>query len=203
MGGTIGKIFKGVWGQKEDVRILQLGFDAAGKTTMLYKLKLGEVTTMVPTIGALVEQVQYKNLHFQAWDLGGRDRIRPLQRHYWKATNAIIWVIDSSDVLRMPEVKDELHKILQLEELATCPILFMANKQDLPSALSVTEVLTSKRCYCFISQVVEKLELNVLNAMERVWHIEPCCATTGDGLYEGLDWLSAAIAGKVEGPKGG
>eukprot|EP01006_Ploeotia_vitrea_P016458 TRINITY_DN47136_c0_g1_i3.p1 TRINITY_DN47136_c0_g1~~TRINITY_DN47136_c0_g1_i3.p1 ORF type:complete len:191 (+),score=22.44 TRINITY_DN47136_c0_g1_i3:70-642(+) len=190
MGGTIGKIFKGVWGQKEDVRILQLGFDAAGKTTMLYKLKLGEVTTMVPTIGALVEQVQYKNLHFQAWDLGGRDRIRPLQRHYWKATNAIIWVIDSSDVLRMPEVKDELHKILQLEELATCPILFMANKQDLPSALSVTEV-------------VEKLELNVLNAMERVWHIEPCCATTGDGLYEGLDWLSAAIAGKVEGPKGG
>lgn len=63
---------------KKDVRILMVGLDAAGKTTILYKLKLGEIVTTIPTIGFNVETVEYKNISFTVWDVGGQDKIRPL-----------------------------------------------------------------------------------------------------------------------------
>ena len=62
--------------KKKDV-FLMVGLDAAGKTTILYKLKLGEVVTTIPTIGFNVEQVDYKNISFTVWDVGGQDKIRP------------------------------------------------------------------------------------------------------------------------------
>ena len=68
-------------GAKEERRILMVGLDAAGKTTILYKLKLGEVVTTIPTIGFNVETVEYKNISFTVWDVGGQDKIRTLWRH--------------------------------------------------------------------------------------------------------------------------
>jgi ADP-ribosylation factor protein 1 len=63
------------------MRILMVGLDAAGKTTILYKFKLGEVVTTIPTIGFNVETVDYKNISFTVWDVGGQDKIRPLVQH--------------------------------------------------------------------------------------------------------------------------
>merc|ERR1719323_1523103 len=80
------------WGNKE-YRILMVGLDASGKTTILYKLHLGEVINSVPTIGFNVETVEYKNITFTLWDVGGQDKIRPLWRHYYKGTDAIIFVV--------------------------------------------------------------------------------------------------------------
>jgi len=80
MGLSISKLFNGLWGKKE-MRILMVGLDAAGKTTILYKLKLGEIVTTIPTIGFNVETVEYKNISFTVWDVGGQDKIRPLWRH--------------------------------------------------------------------------------------------------------------------------
>ena len=82
MGLTISKLFDRLFGKKE-MRILMLGLDAAGKTTILYKLKLGEVVSSVPTIGFNVETVEYKNIKFTVWDVGGQDKIRQLWRHYY------------------------------------------------------------------------------------------------------------------------
>ena len=73
---------------KQEMRILMVGLDAAGKTTILYKLKLGEVVTTIPTIGFNVETVEYKNISFTVWDVGGQDKIRPLWRHYYQNTQA-------------------------------------------------------------------------------------------------------------------
>ena len=70
MGLTVSKLFERMFGKKE-MRILMLGLDAAGKTTILYKLKLGEVVSSVPTIGFNVETVEYKNIKFTVWDVGG------------------------------------------------------------------------------------------------------------------------------------
>jgi ADP-ribosylation factor 1/2 len=70
MGLTVSKLFDRLFGKKE-MRILMLGLDAAGKTTILYKLKLGEVVSSVPTIGFNVETVEYKNIKFTVWDVGG------------------------------------------------------------------------------------------------------------------------------------
>lgn len=85
MGNIFGNLLKSLIGKKE-MRILMVGLDAAGKTTILYKLKLGEIVTTIPTIGFNVETVEYKNICFTVWDVGGQDKIRPLWRHYFQNT---------------------------------------------------------------------------------------------------------------------
>jgi len=186
MGSLFTKLFSG-WGKSEK-RILMVGLDAAGKTTILYKLKLGEVVTTIPTIGFNVETVEYKNISFTVWDVGGQDKIRPLWRHYYQNTQGIIFVVDSNDRERIDDTsgadnsaKEELHRMLAEDELRDAVLLVFANKQDLPNAMSVNEV-------------TEKLGLNQLR--NRKWYIQATCATTGDGLYEGLDWLSTTLKSK-------
>lgn len=177
MGQAFASLFKSLFG-KQDVRILMVGLDAAGKTTILYKLKLGEIVTTIPTIGFNVETVEYKNLKFTMWDVGGQDKLRPLWRHYYQNTNGVIFVVDSNDRDRVNQARDELHKMLAEDELRNAILLVFANKQDLPNAMSTTEV-------------TDKLGLHSLR--QRNWFIQGCCATTAQGLYEGLDWLAANI----------
>uniref|UniRef100_A0A8C9RGJ5 ARF GTPase 5 n=1 Tax=Scleropages formosus TaxID=113540 RepID=A0A8C9RGJ5_SCLFO len=118
MGLQISSLLSRFFG-KQQVRILMVGLDAAGKTTILYKLKLGEIVTTIPTIGFNVETVEYKNICFTVWDVGGQDRIRVLWRHYFQNTQ------------------------LQEIELQNAVLLVFANKQDLPNAMSVHD-LTDK-----------------------------------------------------------
>lgn len=99
------------------MRILILGLDGAGKTTILYRLQVGEVVTTIPTIGFNVEQVTYKNLKFQVWDLGGQTSIRPYWRCYYSNTDAIIYVVDSADRDRIGISKDELLYMLRVSNL--------------------------------------------------------------------------------------
>lgn len=182
MGQTFASAFKSLFG-KQEVRILMVGLDAAGKTTILFKLKLGEVVTTIPTIGFNVETVEYKNLKFTMWDVGGQDKLRPLWRHYFQNTNGVIFVVDSNDRDRVGQARDELQKMLAEDELRNAILLVFANKQDLPNAMSTTEV-------------TEKLGLHSLR--QRNWFIQGCCATTAQGLYEGLDWMSANIKSSLK-----
>ncbi|KAK2727385.1 hypothetical protein QYM36_008020 [Artemia franciscana] len=117
-----------------------IGLDAAGKTTILYKLKLGEIVTTIPTIGFNVETVEYKNISFTVWDVGGQDKIRPLWRHYFQNTQGLIFVVDSNDRERIGEAQDELQKMLSEDELRDAVVLVFANKQDLPNAMSPAEL---------------------------------------------------------------
>jgi small GTP-binding protein len=123
-----------------EMRILMVGLDAAGKTTILYKLKLGEVVNTIPTIGFNVETVEYKNISFNVWDVGGQDKIRLLWRHYYTNTQGLIYVVDSNDRERIDENREELHKMLSEEELKDAVLLVFANKQDLPGALTCPEI---------------------------------------------------------------
>ena len=174
MGMTLSKVWMRMFGTK-DMRILMVGLDAAGKTTILYKLKLGEVVTTIPTIGFNVETVEYKNISFTVWDVGGQDKIRPLWRHYYQNTQGLIFVVDSNDRDRIDDARAELHKMLEEEEMRDAVLLVYANKQDLPNAMTAAEV-------------TDKLGLQQMRS--RQWFIQSACATTGDGLIEGLDWLS-------------
>ena len=139
MGLTISNLFDKFFGKKE-MRILMLGLDAAGKTTILYKLKLGEVVSSVPTIGFNVETVTFKNLTFQVWDLGGQSSIRPYWRCYYQNTQAIIYVVDSCDTERLEIAKQELHAMLAEEELKETKLCVFANKQDMEGALSEADI---------------------------------------------------------------
>ena len=179
MGLAISKLFDRLFGKKE-MRILMLGLDAAGKTTILYKLKLGEVVSSVPTIGFNVETVEYKNIKFTVWDVGGQDKIRLLWRHYYQNTQGLIFVIDSSDKDRIDIAKEELQRMLGEEELRDAVVLVFANKQDM-AVMSVPEI-------------TERLGLHSMKG--RDWFIQGTCALTGDGLYDGLEWLGKTLTKK-------
>merc|ERR1712039_422494 len=182
MGLTFTKLFAKL-GYKKEMRILMVGLDNAGKTTVLYKLKLGEVVTTIPTIGFNVETVEYKNISFTVWDVGGQTKIRPLWRHYYQGTQGLIFVVDSNDRDRIEDAREELTKILGEDEMREAVLLVFANKQDLPNSMAATEV-------------TEKLSLHSMR--NRQWFIQSACATTGDGLYEGLDWLSRTLSSKKQ-----
>ncbi|XP_027858577.1 ADP-ribosylation factor 1-like [Xiphophorus couchianus] len=179
MGVIISQIFSRFI-SKFPVRILMVGLDAAGKTTLLYKLKLAEVVTTIPTIGFNVETVEYKNISFTVWDVGGQSVIRPLWRHYYTNTQGLIFVIDSSDSERIKEAADELHRQLEEDELRDVPVLVFANKQDLPRAMSVDDIT----------------EALSLSGVRQPWFVQSSCAVSGAGLVEGLDWLSDQILKK-------
>merc|ERR1719460_1109910 len=121
---------------KKEMRILMVGLDAAGKTTILYKLKLGEVVTTIPTIGFNVEEVAYKNINFTVWDVGGQDKIRKLWRYYYQNTQGLIFVVDSNDRDRIEDAREELTNILNEEEMREAVLLVFANKQDLPNSMT-------------------------------------------------------------------
>ncbi|KAK2885524.1 hypothetical protein Q8A67_016361 [Cirrhinus molitorella] len=155
MGNIFGNLLKSLIGKKE-MRILMVGLDAAGKTTILYKLKLGEIVTTIPTIGFNVETVEYKNISFTVWDVGGQDKIRPLWRHYFQNTQGLIFVVDSNDRERVNEAREELMRMLAEDELRDAVLLVFANKQDLPNAMNAAEItdklglhsLRHRNCVC-------------------------------------------------------
>merc|ERR1711974_461973 len=101
-----------------------------------YKLKLGEIVATIPTIGFNVETVEYKNISFTVWDVGGQDKIRPLWRHYYQNTQGLIFVVDSNDRDRVVEARDELHRMMSEDEMRDAVLLVFANKQDLPNAMN-------------------------------------------------------------------
>merc|ERR1712048_548641 len=107
---------------------------------MGYKLKLGVVVTTIPTIGFNVETVEYKLISFTVWDLGGRDKMRALWRHYYQGTNALIFVVDSNDRDRIEDAREELTKFLNEDEMSDVVLLVFANKQDLPNAMTAAQV---------------------------------------------------------------
>ncbi|KAL4681098.1 hypothetical protein H8957_006998 [Semnopithecus entellus] len=157
------------------MQILILGLDTAGKTTILYKLKLGETVPTIPTVGFHLETVEYKNITFTVWDVGSHFKIRPLWQHIFQNTKGLIFVVDSNDRERIDEAREVLTYLLEDDELRNAVLLVFTNKQDLPNTMNAAEI-------------TDKLGLHSLRY--RNWHIQATCATTGHGLYEGLDWLA-------------
>jgi len=155
-------------------RVLLLGLDSAGKTTIIHRLKYGEKIQTVPTIGFNIENVQYKGLELNIWDVGGQTELRGLWKHYYPGTQGIIWVVDSADRQRMSIAKDELHELLLEVELKSSTLVIIANKQDLPNA-------------CRKQEIIELLELK---SIKRKYEVFEASATKGTGLNEAIQWLS-------------
>ncbi|KAF6768442.1 hypothetical protein AHF37_05829 [Paragonimus kellicotti] len=172
MGNLITNLFSRLFGKKE-MRILMVGLDAAGKTTILYKLKLGEIVTTIPTIGFNVETVEYKNICFTVWDVGGFAHLLFFDCARFNVSYTHL------DRERIGEAREELSRMLNEDELRDAVLLVFANKQDLPQAMGAAEI-------------TDKLGLHALR--NRTWYIQATCATNGNGLYEGLDWLSATLS---------
>ena len=162
-----------------EARILMVGLDAAGKTTILYKLKLNETVTTIPTIGFNVERVSpCKGVSFTVWDVGGQEKIRPLWRHYFQNTQGLIYVVGSSDVARIAEARAELFRVIESPEMEGVPVVVIANKQDLPRALRSHELAQ---------------QLCLLQHKANPWHVQEACAKTGEGIYDAMHILSNMV----------
>eukprot|EP00879_Flechtneria_rotunda_P005926 GHRR01006232.1.p1 GENE.GHRR01006232.1~~GHRR01006232.1.p1 ORF type:complete len:183 (+),score=19.41 GHRR01006232.1:273-821(+) len=177
MGQIFTRLFDSLFGNKE-MRVVMLGLDAAGKTTILYKLHIGEVLTTVPTIGFNVEKVQYKNVVFTVWDVGGQEKLRPLWRHYFNNTDGLIFVVDSMDRDRIGRAGQEFRSIINDPLMKNSAILVFANKQDMRGCLTPAEVCEA---------------LGLAELRGRKWHVQSAIAIRGEGLYEGLDWLANTL----------
>lgn len=160
-------------------QILMVGLDAAGKTTILYKLKMNETIATIPTIGFNVETVSpVKGVSFTVWDVGGQDKIRPLWRHYFSGAQGLIYVVDASDRSRFNEAKNELDWILESDEMKGVPVVVLANKQDLPQAATPSDVA---------------IRLGLDKLRNRKWYVHGTSALSGDGILEAMKELSRLV----------
>jgi small GTP-binding protein len=156
------------------IRVLLVGLDGSGKTSLLYQMKMGELMKSIPTIGFNVEKIKFKSRCFDIWDVGGQDKIRKLWKYYYSGTKAIVFVVDSVDRERMDEVKEELNHLLLNPIFDSKPLLIYCNKQDLEEPMGTLEVMK---------------KLDLLKYKCNPWHLQTCSAKTGQGVKEGWNWL--------------
>ncbi|CAK9818152.1 E3 ubiquitin-protein ligase TRIM23 [Anthophora plagiata] len=168
-------------GTKIDMRVVILGLDGAGKTSILSAMRGITLSgPPIPTIGFNVESLEYKNLVFTLWDVGGEQKFRPLWKHYYHNTQAVIFVVDASNRSRFEEAQNELSKIVNDRELKDALFFIYANKQDIAGCASVeelTDILCLQNLCC-----------------GRAWHIQgSSLVTDAGGSTQGLDWLTQQL----------
>ncbi|KAJ3184839.1 hypothetical protein HDU85_001518 [Gaertneriomyces sp. JEL0708] len=167
-----------LWSNEEH-KIVVVGLDNAGKTTVLYRLLMGQTIATSPTIGSNVEQFKYRNINCMMWDIGGQDSLRQTWSMYFTNAKAVILVIDSTDKARLHLSREELHRMMEHEQLRKAVLLVFANKQDIKGAMHAASISN---------------QLGLSTLKDRQWHIQACSAITGDGLNEGMDWLVSKIS---------
>ncbi|KAM3436285.1 hypothetical protein MY4824_004436 [Beauveria thailandica] len=158
----------------KEMRILMLGLDNAGKTTIVKKILNEDVHTVSPTLGFIIKTIDYDGYKLNIWDVGGQKTLRSYWRNYFEKTDALIWVVDSTDRLRIEDCREELHGLLQEERLAGACLLIFANKTDVDGCMTEAEIL-------------QVLRLDEIRTHQ--WHILQCSAMTGKNLKEGLAWV--------------
>eukprot|EP01147_Barroeca_monosierra_P000739 gene739-4031_t len=168
--------------KEKSLRILMLGLDNAGKTTILRKFNGDDISTIMPTLGFNIQSLEYQGYTLDFWDVGGQKSLRSYWRNYFEKTDGLIWVVDCCDKRRLDDCRKELHALLQEERLVGASLLIFANKQDLPGALS-SEVI------CDV--------LSLDNLKGHHWKIQACSGVTGDGLVEGIDWMVNDISCRI------
>ena len=155
-------------------KVLVLGLDNSGKTTILKAVSEENIQNIKPTEGFNIKNLAVEGVSLCVWDLGGQKALREYWSNYYEGTNAIIYVIDSVDENRLSEAGAELKKLLEESHLSSIPVLIFANKQDISIALPPDQ----------IAEI-----LNLQDIKDRRWMIAACSAHTHEGLDDGLEWI--------------
>uniref|UniRef100_A0A8C3B811 ADP-ribosylation factor-like protein 11 n=1 Tax=Cairina moschata TaxID=8855 RepID=A0A8C3B811_CAIMO len=164
-----------------EARVVMLGLDLAGKSTLLYRLKSSRAMETCPTVGFNVESLRTPcGLPFTLWDVGGQSSLRASWPHYLEDTNILLFVLDSTDTARLPEALEALEEALGHPSLAGVPVLLLANKQEVPGAMAPAE----------LGQRLQRGRL-----MGHPWVLRGCSALTGQGLQEALGVLGELLRG--------
>merc|ERR1719373_526026 len=167
--------------KEKEARILMLGLDNAGKTTILKKMSQEDISHIMPTQGFNIKSLVQDGFKLNVWDIGGQKTIRPYWSNYFESSDALIYVIDSSDKRRLEESGQELRELLGEDKLGGIPLLIFANKQDLLQATPADEIARA---------------LALGSIADRTWTIQACSAKEGSGLQEGMAWLVQQVGSK-------
>ncbi|MBN3303512.1 ADP-ribosylation factor-like protein 11 [Amia ocellicauda] len=167
---------------KKSGRVLLLGLDSSGKSTLLYKVKRDQTVETSPTIGFNVEMLELENqVTLTMWDVGGQGQMRTNWRHYLEDCDILVFVVDGADASRLDEAKKALKQVLNDENMNKVPLLVLANKKDLPNSLTIQDI--SNR-------------LALPSYEDRDWEIQACSAYTGFGLQQACQSLGKLIKNK-------
>eukprot|EP00906_Rhabdomonas_costata_P033349 RCo046994 len=161
-----------------EARMLFLGLDNSGKTTILRKLSEEDISSTAPTQGFNVKSICHEGFRLNAWDIGGQKAVRAYWQHYLDGTDILVYVVDSADLKRLEETGVELGSLMREEKLARVPVLVLANKQDLANAISSDEIAVA---------------MDLHSIRDRKWQIQACSAKTGSGLNEAMEWALKTI----------
>ncbi|KAF1837412.1 ADP-ribosylation factor, partial [Decorospora gaudefroyi] len=158
----------------KEMRILMLGLDNAGKTTIVKKMMNEDVNSVSPTLGFIIKTVEYDGYKLNIWDVGGQKTLRTYWKNYFEKTDTLIWVVDATDRERIDDCRQELAGLLLEERLSGASLLVFKNKSDVPGAMTENEVRMG-------------LQLDAIKTHK--WHILTCSAMTGMNLQEGFEWV--------------
>ncbi|PIA99173.1 ADP-ribosylation factor-like protein 2 [Cercospora beticola] len=158
----------------KEMRILMLGLDNAGKTTIVKKIMDEDVTEVSPTLGFIIKTIDYEGYKLNIWDVGGQKTLRTYWKNYFEKTDTLIWVVDATDRERLGDCRDELKGLLLQERLMGASLLIFKNKSDIEGSMTEDEV---------------RQGLQLDNIRTHKWHILPCSAMTGFNLQTGLQWV--------------
>ena len=163
-----------------DKKVLFLGLDNAGKSTLLFQMRDNEFKETVPTVGLNVEQIKFRGTNFTLWDVSGQ--ATRLWKHYFDKIHAVVFVVDSSDMDRLAKARSLLHKCINDAELSKVPILVYANKQDVKEAHPAQEIEA-------------EMKLDQIKGGSRVGIVrfQAASAKSGEGIWEGIGQLCDAI----------
>jgi small GTP-binding protein len=175
MGSVASAVVSYVSPQK-DADVVIVGLDAAGKTTLLFKLTGVPPTREIqPTVGFETKSLQINKLHLQLWDLGGETTLRPMWRMYYKKARGLVFVIDSSDRTRMGLAVTEFTHLLNEAELRGVPILIIANKKDKPGRMKKLEIIDG---------------FHLRDIKDRQWSLSTTDALSGEGVAKAFEWMT-------------
>lgn len=174
--GTMGAIFTKLLDAfyNKKLEVVLVGLENSGKTTLLNVLAAGRPVETCPTIGLNVKLVRKGGVQMKCWDIGGQAQYRSEWGRYTRGCDVIIYVVDANALDSIPLARKELHRLLEDRELATTPLLVIANKIDLDPHISEPDLIR---------------ELNLDYITENPWIVIPVSALKVINIDQVLSWL--------------
>ena len=198
-------ILKKLKEKEKEVRLLMLGLDNAGKTTILKKFNGEDINEIAPTLGFNIKTLDHRGFKLNIWDVGGQKSLRSYWRNYFEATDGLIWVVDSADKRRLEDCKRELQALLGEERLLGATLLVFANKQVIQGQIKCDDLSSCDQSLLDTAQdlpgSLSPEEIRNVLELEKIkthhWQIVACSAVTGNNLLEGVDWILEDISRRI------
>jgi ADP-ribosylation factor-like protein 2 len=191
--------------KEREIRVLVVGLDNAGKTTIVKKISGESIDEIAPTLGFNISTLALNGFQLNVWDVGGQKTLRTFWRNYFEKTDVLVWVVDSTDLKRLRDCKVELMDILKEEKLAGASLLVFANKQDVIGAMTAEEIATAldltNTCSSSDNNINSDNSSSVgsISGMtkKRRWRVQRCSAVSGEGVLSGFEFITSDVGSRM------